>query len=634
MIIKAKKILIYGIQKQLDVFFKAAQEKGFLEFIKPKRKIKKVSDNVKDYIGAIKILKKQPVQLQKDAKGPSYDMVKKILDLNKSLEKLFEEDRMISLEIMRVLPFGDFSKKDLKSLENDLHRYFQFFTIKRSERKVRKISDELIYINSAYDLDYFISFNKERKTYPKMIEIFIDEPLSLLREKKASIEKQIDEIQKEIKQLAKYYKYLINELIKEVNISSLESAKSDAFHHIEESIFAIDAWVPMNKINELKLLVKKLNVSFVEIAIEKKDRQPTYLENKKAKKIGEDIIKIYDIPNIEDKDPSLWVLVFFSLFFAMIVSDAGYGFVYLAIGFVLKYFLKKAKPSMNRFIKLVFILCTTTILWGFFIGGFFGFESRPSSFLHQYTPLNRLVEKKAQYHMQKKDDVYQEWLKKYPVIATAKSPHEFLLKIIRKEENQLKFLAFGVFKNNILMELSLLVGITHISLSLLRYIKRNLAAIGWVFFILGGYLFFPSILQATSLIHFLNILDKQSCFFIGKIFLFSSVPIAIILAFIQKKLMGFLEFTNLISIFADIMSYIRLYALGLAGSLLADAFNDLGISLGLPLGFVIIALGHLVNLPVSLVGGVIHGLRLNFIEWYHYSFEGDGKLFNPLKLLK
>lgn len=60
MIIKLKKVLIYGVKKQLDVFFKVAQEKGFIEFISKEKKIKSVSGLVKDYITAIKILKKQP----------------------------------------------------------------------------------------------------------------------------------------------------------------------------------------------------------------------------------------------------------------------------------------------------------------------------------------------------------------------------------------------------------------------------------------------------------------------------------------------------------------------------------------------------------------------------------------------
>ena len=59
-----------------------------------------------------------------------------------------------------------------------------------------------------------------------------------------------------------------------------------------------------------------------------------------------------------------------------------------------------------------------------------------------------------------------------------------------------------------------------------------------------------------------------------------------------------------------------------------------GIIIGLVVGSVVILAGHSINIALGTMGGVIHGLRLNFIEWYHYSFEGEGRLFNPLRKLK
>ena len=72
-----------------------------------------------------------------------------------------------------------------------------------------------------------------------------------------------------------------------------------------------------------------------------------------------------------------------------------------------------------------------------------------------------------------------------------------------------------------------------------------------------------------------------------------------------------------------------------------DTFNGMGASIldkfgafGIIFGVLIIIFGHLMNISLNIMSGAIHGLRLNFIEWYHYSFEGDGKLFDPLRLLK
>ena len=635
MIIKLKKFLIYGIKDQLDIFFKSAQEKGFIEFIAAKKSIKKISTTVKDYILAIKILKKQPLVPPSDEKISSDALVKKILHLNQSVEKLFDEKRYLEAEIMRIEPFGNFSIDEMKNLEDNIHRYFQFFTIKKSKReKIKTIPDELIFISSAYDLDYFIALNKDRKTYPKMIEIFIDTPLEALRQKKAIIEKQIEKTQKEIKQFASHIKYLTKQLIKELNIFHLESAKTDAFYPDDENVFAIETWVPSNKIEHLKSLTKPFKVDFVEVAIEKKDRVPTYMENKNNAKVGEDLVNIYDVPSIEDKDPSLWVLVFFAIFFAMIVADAGYGLLFLTLAIFLKFKLKNPKPVLKRFVKLIWILSFSCIIWGTLTGSFFGFGPKITSEFSKIALINLLATKKATYHLEKKDDVYDYWIKKYPNVMDAKNGKEFLTTAVKKDKTSEKYEALNVFKGNILIEFSLLIGIIHIILSFLRYLKKNYSAVGWILFMIGGYLFFPSILNATSFLHFLNILNKDICFFIGKILLFSGIIIAVVLALIQKKLKGAIEITNVIAIFADILSYLRLYALGLAGMIMATTFNDLGVAMGLGFGFIVIIVGHITNISLNIASGIIHGLRLNFIEWYHYSFEGDGKLFDPLRLLK
>lgn len=631
MIIKLKKILIFGLKKQLDVFFKAAQEKGFIEFFGSTKKAKKVSDSLKDYINAIKILKRQPSQTQAEETISAQILIKNILHLNETLEKFLEELRMITSEIARIAPFGDFALDDLHKLENEIHRYFQFFTIKKSNREKLKIEDELIYINSAYDLDYFVAINHERKTYPKMIEMYIDVPLKVLKEKKELLEEQIQNAQHELKHLAKHLKYIQKELVNELNVFNLDSAKLDSSMPMDQ-IFTVQGWVPEDKIENLKLLTKNLNVDFVETQIEKTDRVPTYLENKKSSKIGEDLIKIYDIPSTTDKDPSMWVLIFFAIFFAIIISDAGYGLFYLGIGLLLKWRVKNPKPFLRRFISLILILSTTTIIWGAIIGSFFGLGIDPDSKYDKYSILNQIVYKKTTYHMHEKDDVYQEWTIKYPKIKGAKTAKDFLIKAYNPEEK--KFEAFETFKGNVLMEISLFIGVVHIVCSLFRYLKRNIVALGWIAFLIGGYLYLPSLEDATSFINYFYILDKTLAVEIGKILFFAGIGFAVIVALILKRLHGADEITKSVSIFADVLSYLRLYALSLAGAIMAATVNNFAASAGWFFGIILIIFGHALNLLLNVMGGVIHGLRLNFIEWYHYSFEGDGKLFNPLKLLK
>ena len=151
---------------------------------------------------------------------------------------------------------------------------------------------------------------------------------------------------------------------------------------------------------------------------------------------------------------------------------------------------------------------------------------------------------------------------------------------------------------------------------------------------IGGYLFFPSVVNATVLANILGIISKPVAYKIGEQLVYGGIGIAVLTAFIQRKWAGAHEIMNVVQIFADVLSYLRLYALALASMIMAATFNDIGVAIGLVIGFAMIIFGHAINLLLATMGGVIHSLRLNFLEWYHYCFEGGGKRFNPLRLLK
>jgi V/A-type H+-transporting ATPase subunit I len=185
------------------------------------------------------------------------------------------------------------------------------------------------------------------------------------------------------------------------------------------------------------------------------------------------------------------------------------------------------------------------------------------------------------------------------------------------------------------MELSLLIGVIHISLSFLRYIFRNFSGLGWIVFMIGGYLYFPTYLKATSMLNFMGWVSVPVAASIGLQLIYAGPAIVFILSLVQgKRWMAFHELTNGIQVFSDVLSYLRLYALALAGMVMASTFNEMGEKAGIFGGIFIILIGHSINMGLSIMAGAIHGLRLNFLEWYRYSFEGGGRLFNPLRLRK
>ncbi|HSX10533.1 MAG TPA: hypothetical protein VLF94_02300 [Chlamydiales bacterium] len=639
MIVDLHKYLIIGSRSEMDRFFALAQRAGFVEFIGlSHKKALEMPEDAKTLLSAIKIIRQHTAPAG-ESYHPTLDPVSlasRIVKLNADFEKLQEEQRLLKAEIARVSAFGDFSRSDLDKMESEGKRYFQFFCMKSALASDLFLPPEVIYVGTEYDLDYFVAINKERTQYPKMIEITIDRPAPELKKLLLQVQMEIIQTEKEIHDSARAHHYLQGGLNDYLNDYHLQLTKHDVASPLGESLFAIEAWIPKTKIKSLAGLLSTFDIYAEEVAIEEHDRIPTCIENKGAGKVGEDLVQVYDIPSHTDKDPSMWVLCFFCFFFSIIISDAGYGLIYLCLGLILKKKFPKVGGMGRRCINLTIAIGACCIFWGAMSASFFGIEIGPNNPYRKVSFFHYLATTKAEYHMKMKDKVYDEYLREYPAVASATDGHDFLVKASKTVDGTVKYEALNDFYDSILLELSLFIGFVHISLSFLRNLKRNWGGVGWIIFMVGGYLYFPSFPDATSFVNYLGLLSKPVAYAAGKKILFAGLGIVFVIAILQKKKwMALHELTNAIQIFADVLSYIRLYALALAGMIMASTFNGMAMKMGLLTGGIfVLLLGHLINMSLSIQSGIIHGLRLNFLEWYRYSFEGGGRLFNPLRLRK
>lgn len=634
MIIDCKKYLFFGAKEELIEFFVRAQEEGFIEFLIPKQKRRKeLPEEIRKFSDAIHVLRKQPVKSPYLGGGDlkkAEEVAIQVLELKAEIEKLKEEERLLQAEIARVAPFGHFSFDDIAFIESKGNKKVQFYCIKTSKAHEVETQD-LIYVGTDYELDYYMGIHDRPTSYPHMIEMQFDRTVSQLKHHLTFVRETIYQVEAELKGYAGHIDFLRNAMIERLDIFDLKKAKTSADFPMDGFTFSIEGWVPENKTEKLWPLIEGLAVFFEPIAIEKEDRVPTYMENQNVNLIGEDLVHIYDTPAPTDKDPSGWVFWSFLLFFSMIIADGGYGLFLLGIAFFLKYKFPDLKAGKKRLLKLIFMLACGSIVWGTCTSGIFGIQVGPQNPISRVSLLTYLAGKKAEFHRAQNDTVYQEWSGPFPQIQQAANGREMLSQVTEIKEGGTFYTLLDAFADNILLELSLLVGVVHICLSLLRYVRRSWANIGWVSFAIGGYLYFPIYLKATSMIVFLGWIDPSIAALVGKQLIYGGIASALVLAIIQKRVRGLQEVTNMVQIFADILSYLRLYALALASTIMARTFNDMGLKVGLVFGSLIIVAGHLLNIQLAVMGGVIHGLRLNFIEWYHYSFAGEGKLFNPLK---
>lgn len=637
MIVDLQKYLFIGAKEDLTTFFLDAQEAGCIEFIVDKKLGKDLPEAIKKIMDAIKILRKQPVKQPYPVSGDLHfadEIAMQILNLTHEIEKLSEEKRFLEAEIARVRPFGQFSFDDIKYIEEQTGKVVQFYCVKTSKSHELKDAESLIYIGTDYDLDYFIAIHNKPKSFPGVIEMHFDRTALELRNHYAFVDETLHQVEAELKGFAGYLEFLRDALLGRLDIHMLQRTQGGVSFPIDAPVFVIEGWVPKNKIDELPKLIGEKAVAFEPISVEKNDKIPTYLENKDPHRIGEDLILLYDVPASTDKDPSGWVLWSFILFFSIILADGGYGLFYLGLTFFLKYKFPKLKGGGKRFIKLMFILSTSCIIWGFLTTSFFGLNISPNNPISRFGLFTNLAEAKAEYHLKARDQEYQENVEKYPEIEGAASGREMLSRATIIKGGVKEYPLYDAYTDQILLEFSLLIGVIHISLALLRYCKRSWANIGWVAFAIGGYLYFPIYLNATSMVEFLGWISRTAAESVGIQLIYGGIGLSIVLALLQKKFKGMGEIMQVIPIFSDILSYLRLYALALASTIVAKTFNSMGVQMGFVFGFLIILAGHSVNLLLGTMGGVIHGLRLNFVEWYHYCYDGEGKLFNPLRKLR
>ncbi len=631
-----KKYLFVGPSKERDRFFQKAQEFGIVHFIQtgPAR-TKEVPADVQDNMTAIKILRGLPPTEQEevDEQALADGLIHKILDLKQSLEKLAEEQRVTRLEIARIEAFGDFSLKDIADIERDTGRKVQFYFAKEGYATKLPVPDDAVQVATEHGLDYFVAFNKELTHFPKMVEMHIQRPLGELRKRTKEISAAIHHTEHRLKGYAKYNTFLHHSLIHKLNSYNLQDALNDAEFELDGSLFAVTGWVPVNKLDALQPLVESLDVHVEEIAQDPKDVPPTFLDNQGAARVGEDLINIYDTPSNSDKDPSLWVLFFFALFFSFIMGDGGYGLIFLIVALYVNYKYRVGATG-KRVLKLVTILGTACIVWGFLTTSFFGITFDIDSPIRKVSLVQWLSEKKVAYMMKDKDQEWRDWVKKFPQVETATDAKDFLRKGSTVSEGKTSYEVLNRTQDAIMFELALLIGVIHIIISLLRYSDRNLTAYGWVAFLIGAYLYFPTFLNVASVANYVFGIDKEAAARNGMYLMFGGIGFATVVALFKHKWLGIFEPMTLIQIFADTMSYLRLYALGLSGSMLVATMYDLASGMNFVLAALIILAGHVTNFVLCIMSGTIHGLRLNFLEWYHYSFEGGGKMFNPLRKIK
>ena len=404
------------------------------------------------------------------------------------------------------------------------------------------------------------------------------------------------------------------ELWAKENIPALEEELKDLQHKIDwkrvtlntetecdGALKLLEGFCPIDQVPALQEVLTKQDVYYQEEDPTAEDNTPIKLRNNKFTQLFESLTGMYGWPNYGEFDPTPILAPFFLLFFAMCMGDCGYGILLMIIGML----IAKKKLNIAMFEGLgpiITVLGVGTTIVGFFLGTFMGIDLYAAEWVPQ------------------------------------------ALKDVMIKGN----LELAGSSYDVQMVLALCIGVFHICLAMVvkaicytkqTGFKENIATWGWTLLIVGGLI--VAILGMTVLP--------------AEVFKWTLIAVAVVSALgiyifntpgrnpLINIGAGLWETYNMATgILGDVLSYIRLYALGLAGGMLGAAFNNLGLMVmggttegatwqWLPF-VLILVLGHVLNLAMSALGAFVHPLRLSFVEYFkNAGYEGKGTLYQPFK---
>lgn len=495
--------------------------------------------------------------------------------------------------------WGEFSLERLKSLEATAGVEFVFAT---AEKKYLSGDNLQLYnveiINIKGSIAFFVFVKKQQDDKLDFPFNIVDRPKTDKTHLELAIQKNTDAISKveskiyelcEEEILLKAYK---NILLNRVSFSSvLSSVESVA----EDKIKIVEGFVPKKDKEAFETFILAEDVVFEEkefanLKDEEVDQAPVLLKNNWFSRLFEPITNIFSLPTYRELDLTPMFAPFFMMFFGFCFGDAGYGLLLVVAALVLRFKLKKEHKPMA---DLVFFFGLATIVFGSLSGSFFGI------------PL-------------------------FEVEALKKFKNIFL------DMDQLMTLSLVLGAIQILF--GMLIKILNISRQ--QGFKYALSTLGWLVFIVVAIASFGlpqlGIVVSGIILYSLYTLMGLSLLLI----LFYNTPGKNIFINFGSALWD--TYNMVTGLIGDLLSYIRLFALGLTGGILGNVFNTLAVEMSgdIPVlstifAFLILILGHGLNFALCILGSVVHPLRLTFVEFYkNAGFQGGGKLYSPFRIEK
>jgi len=523
------------------------------------------------------------------------DIVQKVLDLKHRQESIVVERETTLKNKLRRIPWGDLDLNKINRL-TDRGLVVKFYVSTKKEFRNYNF-EKLVYevVHTSANQVYFATISTSEISLPFESVNIPKRTLSELTGTEDQLTLESESIQQKIESLTPYLPKLKEKLKQLENTLTYLKAQGSFDGHQNGKILSLVGWFP----SELEdNVIQNLNKEELSYAIEHPKRHediPIKFKNKGYPKLFEPITQIFELPNYYEWDPTPLIAVFYPIMFAYCLGDAGYGIIVFFAALAGWFgFLKNTRNL--AFLGMILGLMTT-VMGLVKSGSVFGIPTNSEDW-----------------------EVFQ-MLGKYVLIP---------------DDQNFIFNAFNV---------ALMIGVVQIFLGIfvsiynkLRYehFTKAIWQFGKLFIITGLIWIFLADMQEIEALKRFGIL--RNILLIGGVLLvmfFHDMELPVTSRVASGFLPLFFIFTGILG---DVLSYVRLFALGVASAVLGLVVNQIGMQImenswwGILIGVVFLLFGHTLNLCIAVLGSFVHPLRLTFVEFYNNAqFKGGGKAYKPFR---
>lgn len=603
MITKMKKLIFLAYHKDYQSFLNSLRDLGVVHVVEQQQGIiddTELQDNIRlsNRLGsALKLLENQ--KLGKVVPNKTGGTAQRGMDVLNQIDTLQEENSKLAQQLQNyakdkvaMQAWGDFDPTQLQNLKTAGY-VISFFSCPESAYQMDWEKEyDAIKINTISSKIFFVTVTKVGQEVDIDAELIKLPRYSLTQLNSLYLQTQeaIVANRKSLEKLAAddvpSLKAAIQKLNGEIEFSKVVLSAEQA---AGEKLLILEGWVPAKNALTVESFLNESQVYYEMSDPTPEDNVPIELSNKKFFGWFEPICKLYMLPRYNELDLTPYLAPFFMIFFGLCLGDSGYGLFLFTGATVWRIFDKKISDSMKGILSLLQILAVSTFFCGLLTGTFFGANI---------------------YHL--------DW----PFIQKMKK---------------------AIFlDNNYMFELSLILGVIQILFGMVLKavnqtiqfgFKYALATIGWIILLIssGFAALLPQIMALDSWIYYcllgISAILIFGCNSPGKN-IFLNIGL------------GFWDAYNMVTgLLGDILSYVRLFALGLSGGILAGVFNSLAVGMkpdniiaGPIVMVLIFVIGHSINIFMNVLGAMVHPMRLTFVEFFkNAGYTGGGKEYKPFK---